>query len=163
MKKQISKENFILFYLTFVTGLYPVFLTADKIQEIIGLARYTAVLLHYMLVFVFFFLIPASILKYYFHEKLSGCGLNFKNINPGLKFMGLVFPVLVLVLFFSAGNSRIIREYPLAHISKQAYGLLVVMELFYLLYYIGWEFMFRGLVMQGLKKYSLVLLLVLQT
>ncbi len=161
MKKRLSKENFILLYLTFITGIYPILLIPSKIQSLIVVSRYQAVLLHYIFVFIFFFIVPAIILKYFYHEKLLHFGLNFHHFSKGLKFVGVLLPILFLMIFFSAKTPEIINEYPLAKV--QSISLFIIMEFFYLLYYIGWEFLFRGMILCGIQKYSIVLLLVLST
>ena len=161
MNKVLNKENFILLYLTLITGAYPIFFIPSKIQVLTHFSRYHSVLFHYFLVFTFFFLVPAILLTYRYHEALSQYGLNFKEKIKGIKFILIVMPLLFVLIFFAAKQPEIINEYPLAKVKVGS--MLLIMELFYLLYYVGWEFLFRGMILFGLKKYNLIFLLVLST
>lgn len=163
MKIRIGKDNFILFYLMSVTSLYPVLFAPDRVQALWGLARYPAVLIHYSLVFLFFFLFPALVLSLVYKEKLRDFGVNLKARREGLRFIFILLPILFLLVFLSSRSRDFVHEYPLAKVSASATGLIILMEFFYLLYYTGWEFLFRGMVMLGLKKHPLPVLLALQT
>ncbi|MBU1076356.1 MAG: hypothetical protein KKH98_03635, partial [Spirochaetes bacterium] len=150
MKKYLNKENFILFYTLVITGLYPVFLQPARLSSFCS--PLCAVLLHYFLIFVFFGMIPMSILKLVFKEDLKEYGLNFNNRAAGWKFILVVLPVLALLIWLSAGSSEMAEEYPLFKGMARNYKLFFLVEFFYLLYYIGWEFLFRGFIIRGLMK-----------
>ncbi len=165
MKKFLhNKENIILLYLTIITGIYPVFITHDRLMKILNISSFIAVISHYLLVFFFFFVLPAIIIKFVFKEKLKEYGFNFKNFNKGIKFIIIVLPILVALIWFSSFQKEFQTEYPL---SKEVIGVLhkfVIIEIVYLFYYIGWEFLFRGFVLFGLeKKLGLWLAIMIQT
>lgn len=166
MTKFLNKQNFILLYLTIITGLYAIFLTPSKIEGLFQLNQLHAVIVHYSSVFLFFFLIPAFILKYYFKDNLTDYGLNFNNFRAGLKIIAILLPILLIGLYFSAKDPAFIKEYPLAKSIKTSIHLFIIIQLFYLLYYVGWEFLFRGFTIFGLmnlKKYPLLIPIVIQT
>ncbi len=154
-------------------GLYPIFFPPDKIEGLYDLSRFYSVIIHYSIVFVFFFIFPAIILKYFYHEKIKEYGMNFNNFSRCLKLVLFLVPILVVLCWFSAKNVKVINEYPLVkNIPKSMPGktfgniyLFLVIELFYFLYYIGWEFLFRGFIVLGLVKCKLPVLvpIVIQT
>ncbi len=161
MKQKIKeflsvKENRVLIYTTVITGIYPLLMIPAKIRLMFSVTEYYSVMIHYSLVFIFFFIIPAVIVKYAFKEKLTEFGFNFNNVNKGIKFILIVLPVLILSLWLSSSQPAFQKEYPLAKIIMKDYKLFIVMEFFYLLYYIGWEFLFRGFIINGLKRYGLI-------
>lgn len=164
MKNQQNKEYFILFYILIITGIYPVFFLPDKIA--LYFSRYSAVLFHYSIIFIFFGLIPMLVLKFVFKEKLTEYGLNFNNFKAGLKFIIIVLPLLAVLIWLSVKDPAVMSEYPLAKSISQSCRLFLIMEFFYLLYYIGWEFFFRGFTVLGLmklKKYPLVIPIIIET
>ncbi len=163
IKELKIKENLILFYVTIITGLYPIFLTSDKISKLLNVTRTPAVALHYILVFLFFFIIPSLIIKLYFKENLKDYGLNFNNVKKGSIFISILLPLLIISLWISSKTAPFQKEYPLAKSIINNYKLFIGMEFLYLLYYIGWEFLFRGFIINGLKKYGILLPILIET
>ncbi len=146
-----NKENRILLYLTLVTAIYPICMTYKKLMAIFSVNSFYAVILHYLSVFILFFAIPLFILKLY-KEKPSDYGLNFKNFSSGLKLILIFMPIIFILIWISSYQKDFQVEYPM---TKSIIGSLkgfIIVESIYLLYYIGWEFLFRGLVLFGLAK-----------
>ncbi len=162
-KKHIDDSSIILVYVTIITGLYPLFMLPDKISHIFNLGQFNSVVLHYLSVFVFFFLIPAVIIKFIFHKNLREYGLNFFNLKKGIIFIGIVLPILFVSIWVSSFQSPFQMEYPLAKAIIYNRKLFIVMEFFYLLYYVGWEFLFRGFIIFGLKKYGILVPIAIET
>jgi len=147
-----NKENIILLYLCIITGIYPVFMTHTKLMKLFALSSFNAVIIHYLLVFVFFFVIPAIITKYKFRENLKEYGLCFRNFSKSIKFIMIILPVLFILIWLSSFQKEFQTEYPLAkEIIGTPYKFLII-EICYIFYYIGWEFLFRGFTLLGLEK-----------
>jgi len=94
--------------------------------------------------FVFFFMIPAAVVKLLFRKNLTDYGLRLGDWKFGFAFVGLSFAVLPLPLYLNAGTRDFLEAYPLwkdSCASLSNYGLWMSL---YLLFYIGWEFFFRG-------------------
>jgi membrane protease YdiL (CAAX protease family) len=94
--------------------------------------------------FVFFFLIPAAVVKIVFRRSLADYGLQLGDKKFGFTFVALSLVVLPLPLYLNAGSSDFLEAYPLwkqSCASLSNYGLWMSL---YLFYYIGWEFFFRG-------------------
>lgn len=147
-----DKDNIILLYLCFITGIYPVFMTHIKLMKLFAVSCFNAVIIHYLLVFGFFFVIPAIIVKYGFRENLKEYGLCFKNFTKSIKFIIIVLPLLFILIWVSSFQKEFQSEYPLA---KEIIGTsykFVIVEICYIFYYIGWEFLFRGFTLLGLEK-----------
>ncbi len=98
--------------------------------------------------FVFFFIIPALIVRFYFKKPLKSYGLslgeNKDDIKFGVYFVVLSFIVLAPLLYINAASPDFLKEYPLwKQVGKNA-GNYFLWIFLYLFYYIGWEFFFRG-------------------
>jgi uncharacterized protein len=79
-------------------------------------------------------------------------GVGFGDWRFGLKAVGILFaaflPVLVAVSFSGPFQSK----YPLFDEANASVDHFFLYELAYVVYFIGWEFVFRGFMLFGLKK-----------
>jgi len=103
-------------------------------------------------VFFFFFIIPTLIIKFYFKEEPKNYGLQKGDFNFGIKFVILAIIVVLPFVYFSSLLEDFQKEYPLPVIAREKIAFLILWEFFYLFYYIGWEFLFRGYLLFGLEK-----------
>lgn len=106
----------------------------------------------YFMAFILLFIIPLVFIKYVFKDNLKNYGLGFGDLKFGLKFTAIA--VVILVPFLLAGTfmPNMQSTYPEARSVIGKLKLLLLIELFYMLYYIGWEFFFRGYVLFGLRE-----------
>ena len=104
-------------------------------------------------VFVLFFAVPAFLWLLLARRPLADLGLRLGDWRLGLKAVGLALAVVVPVLWFNAAAPDMQAEYPLAKEATQGgMGRFVIYELLYVLYYWGWEFLFRGALQLGLLR-----------
>lgn len=102
--------------------------------------------------FLISFIVPALYVVFFMRKSLINFGLGLGNIKKGLLIL-LVIPVLVIPLIYISSKMPEIRtEYPLAKSLLSDQSNLLIYQLAYIfLYYIGWEFFFRGFILFGLK------------
>ncbi len=102
--------------------------------------------------FVLMFILPVLYVKWGMKKSLYDFGWGFGDIKYGLKWL-IAIPLLIApVLFFAAQMPSIKVEYPLAKSLLFNQTHLFVYELAYvLLYYVAWEFFFRGFLLFGLR------------
>ena len=103
-------------------------------------------------VFVLFFVVPAVAWRLVARRPLTELGLRAGDVGVGLKFVAVALAVAVPALWINAADPQMQAEYPLA---REAFGdtaALVTYELLYVLYYWGWEFLFRGALQLGLLR-----------
>ncbi|MBX3043320.1 MAG: CPBP family intramembrane metalloprotease [Candidatus Kapabacteria bacterium] len=102
--------------------------------------------------FILMFIIPAAYLKLKMNADFSDFGLGLGNVRSGLKLLAICIPIIIVVLYFGTDAPDVKSEYPLAKSLHQDRSMLVWYHLSYvLLYYIAWEFFFRGFLLFGLK------------
>lgn len=106
----------------------------------------------YITAFLLMFWIPFFILKMIFKKKLRDFGFGIGDARYGLRFMAIAFPFLVWAVYVGSSQAGIQSEYPLSKSSMEHLHLFIIVEVFYLVYYIGWEFLFRGFMLFGLEK-----------
>ena len=117
---------------------------------------------------VFFFLtllIPVLYVVFVMKKNLSDFGLKTGNLKIGLKLLTLIPVLVVPIIYFAAKMPDIQGEYPLAKSLLTDKTQLLVYEFAYvLLYYLAWEFYFRGFLLFGLKdRFGVVNAILIQT
>jgi membrane protease YdiL (CAAX protease family) len=118
----------------------------------------------YLAAFVLMFVIPALVVRAVLKRRLCEYGVRLGDARYGLRFVALALPLLLLMAFLGSKDSGIQSEYPLARGAMQHALWFVLVEVFYLVYYLGWEFFFRGLMLFGLEeRYGAVLAILVQT
>jgi membrane protease YdiL (CAAX protease family) len=104
-----------------------------------------------------FGLIPMGIVKWGFRERLADYGLRFGITHRTIRTFLLAAPVIVVIALLTGHNPAFFDVYPLnvtirPQHTKIGIDLFVIHSICYLGYYLGWEFLFRGFVQQGLSE-----------
>ncbi|MDO5308776.1 MAG: type II CAAX endopeptidase family protein [Planctomycetia bacterium] len=95
--------------------------------------------------------IPALIVKFVFHEKLSDYGVTFGVKSYTIRSFVTFAPVLLVVTILGSGDRGYYNVYPYNPMAPISHGFMIAHSLMYLLlYYTAWEFMFRGFIQLGL-------------
>jgi membrane protease YdiL (CAAX protease family) len=95
-------------------------------------------------------LLPALMIKFIFHESLSDYGVRLGDWQFGAKAFLILGPVLAALTYPSSRMESFVAEYPLYKGAGASPSIFIVYSLLYLVYYIGWEFFFRGYMQFGL-------------
>jgi membrane protease YdiL (CAAX protease family) len=118
----------------------------------------------YIMAFLLMFCIPALVVKVVFKENLRDFGVQLGNWRTGLCFVAIGSPILLAIAWAGSSDVAIQAEYPLAKSTMRNLPLLLVVEIVYLVYYVGWEFFFRGVMLFGLEgQYDAVTGILVQT
>ena len=153
-----NRKTFIILFT--VTVLYTVyryqggvsfFLTYFHPQLANRSARTIAVYYRWCMSFLLLGVVPACIVKFGFKERLSRYGVTAKQplVTVFITLLGVV--IATPLAYFGAKNPVISYVYPLAKYSGVSPGRFIESSFFYLLYYIGYEFCFRGFLFMGIK------------
>ena len=105
---------------------------------------FTSQLFRFVFTFLIFFLVPVAIIKFVFRKPLADFGFTAGDYRFGLKFVALSVLVLPIPLYLSTSNPDFLQEYPLWKDVGKSIGNYLLWISLYMLYYIGWEFLFRG-------------------
>ncbi|MBN2414236.1 CPBP family intramembrane metalloprotease [bacterium] len=111
-----------------------------------------ATIYEYMAAFFLMFLIPFMVVRTAFRTGLRELGLRTGDLRYGLRFLAVAAPLFLLSAYLGSADPAMQAEYPLAGSSMTHAPLFLAVELFYLIYYFSWEFLFRGLMLFGLEK-----------
>jgi membrane protease YdiL (CAAX protease family) len=102
--------------------------------------------------FVLLGIIPLLIWIFGFRANLADMGLSLGNYKESIIFALIGIPVMILLAYISAKNPAFRAEYPLYRGLLENQSGIGHYWLIYGLYYIGWEFFFRGFMLFGLKN-----------
>ena len=109
-------------------------------------------LYEYTAAFLLMFFIPALIAKVKFGKRLRDLGIQPGNVSEGIRLTIIALPLLVGAAWLGSADAAMQAEYPLAKSTMQHLGRFAIVEVFYLLYYCSWEFLFRGFMLFGLQE-----------
>jgi membrane protease YdiL (CAAX protease family) len=105
--------------------------------------------------FLLLFLVPLAWARFGAGLRPRDVGLCLGDWRLGLKLVAIGVLVLAVPLWINGGQADFQAEYPLAKVASRTVGLFVLWELCYLVYYVAWEFFFRGFWQLGLSRGSL--------
>lgn len=98
--------------------------------------------------------VPVLLIKLVLKENLRDYGVCLGDWRFALKYLAVVCVLMAPVLYFGAQDVALQKEYPLVGnlFGQHGASSMVMWECTYLLYYIAWEFHFRGVQQLGLES-----------
>jgi membrane protease YdiL (CAAX protease family) len=99
--------------------------------------------------FVLLGVVPAAIVKLLFHERLADYGVQLGDRRRTFRSMLLLAPLFVLGGYLASRDPAVAAVYPINPAAGRMFGLHAVT---YVLFYLGWEFYFRGFMQLGLRE-----------
>lgn len=99
-------------------------------------------------------LIPLAYFLFYMKGDLTEIGLGAGDWRHGLKWVGLLVPLVVVPLIWLATDMPEVKsEYPLAKsLFTQPHFFWLYEAMYILLYYVAWEFFFRGFLLFSMAR-----------
>lgn len=123
-----------------------------------------SVLWEYLAAFVLMFAIPALVVRLAWRKPLAAFGFTPGDWRQGLRLVAVLAPVMLLAAWLGSLDPAMQAEYPQARSALVSLPLFLLLEGAYLVYYLGWEFLFRGFMLFGLaKSYSALAAILIQT
>lgn len=157
-KERDSESSFILFVVPILLTLWVYYgKQADFDQLFSGFqGRWNqdvfSTIYEYMAAFFLMFWVPFFFVKMAFKKGLKEFGFRLGDISYGLKFVAIAAPILIWAAYTGASKPEMQLEYPLAKSMVGHWKLFLLVECFYLVYYVSWEFLFRGFMLFGLER-----------
>ena len=111
----------------------------------------TAELWHFGSAFLLMGVLPALVVKCVFRESLAEYGVRRGDTAFSFKALLLLLPVMVALTYPNSKVPEFVAEYPFDPGAGNSSTAFVTHAATYLLYYLGWEFFFRGFMQFGLR------------
>ena len=166
---QLDKSHLILLVVPIVLMLWVYYGKQAAFDELFGQVGGSwgqdacSAIYEYSTAFLLMFVVPAFIVKVVFKSGLRDFGLQLGDARWGFRFVAIALPVLLLAAYVGSLDPAVREEYPLAKSMIGDVPTFLVVEVFYLFYYLGWEFLFRGFMLFGLEKYGALAAILVQT
>ena len=113
---------------------------------------YYKIIYHNCMAFVLFFGLGIIFTKFILKQKLRDFGLQAGNYKLGLKLCLIALPICALCGLSCVLDSDMSAMYPLINFNLYSWWQIAIYFVSYLLYYIGWEYLFRGILFFGAEK-----------
>jgi membrane protease YdiL (CAAX protease family) len=117
-----------------------------------GDVGFTAEAYTYLSAFVLFALVPWAVIRFVFRERMRDYGWQIGDWRFGWKSLAVMAPIMVLSTIPSASMPDFMAEYPLDKGAGASGFTFARHALMYLLFYVGWEILFRGFMQHGLRS-----------
>ena len=96
-------------------------------------------------------LVPVLIVKLLLRQSLADYGVQLGDRRWTFGSLLVLAPLLLLVAYLSRNSPEIVNEYPINRSAGTSGGMFGIHALTYMLFYLGWEFHFRGFLQFGLR------------
>lgn len=135
------------YYTSFLTLMSPALRTTTQGLWLAHGAQFLVAL-------VLLVLLPVGLIKLGWRESLREYGVCLGDWRFGCRYLAVVCVLMAPALYFTGADPAFYKEYPLI---RQGFGQtgwtsMLLWECTYLLYYIAWEFHFRGFQQFGVEK-----------
>jgi uncharacterized protein len=152
-RKLDFRTTYILISVAFIVYISIVFASPNFYYEVFSRNKLNSRVYWFLTDGALMFLIPVLSIKLIFKQKLSDFGFRLGDIKFGAVTSGLFFAIMLPIIWIVSANKEFASAYPQGGVVlKQEYGLLAAYELCILVYMLGWEFLWRGYMLFGLKQ-----------
>ena len=98
------------------------------------------------------FIVPVALLKWGFRFSWKEMGLGLGDYSFALKVTALYLPLVVIGTWILSDSAAFQAKYPHHQEAAFNWNVFFIYELFFLLYWIGWEYLWRGFVLFGTAR-----------
>jgi len=109
------------------------------------------------------FVLPIAILRLGFRNSWSEMGLGLGDWKLASKVALIYLPAVALGTWFLSATPAFLYKYPHHSPAAQDWGVFFVYEAFFLLYWVGWEYLWRGFVLFGTARAFGIMAIFVQT
>ena len=102
--------------------------------------------------FITLFILAILIIKFVIKEDLKDYGLQAGDYKAGLIISAIFLGVMLVIIWFVSATPDFAAKYPHLQSTKNSWRDFYIYESGMLLYMIGWEFIWRGFMLFGLKE-----------
>jgi len=97
------------------------------------------------------FLLPILLIALVLREQPRDYGVQTGDCRAGLKIFAIFLIVMMPIVWLVSGTSDFAMTYPQCPMVRESWRLFALFSMSYIVYMIGWEFIWRGYMLFGLK------------
>ncbi|MFT4604326.1 MAG: hypothetical protein ACI9W4_001056 [Rhodothermales bacterium] len=98
------------------------------------------------------FVLPVALLMGVFRRKAADIGLGLGDWKLALGLMGAYLPLVVIGTWFLSSGDGFLAQYPHHSPAARDWKIFLIYEAFFLFYWVGWEYLWRGFVLFGTRR-----------
>lgn len=114
--------------------------------------EYYKIIYHNVMAFVLFFGVGTLFTKFVLKQNLKDFGLCFGNYKLGIRLCLIAIPICALCGLSCVLDADMSAMYPLINFGAYPWWQDLLYFVSYFLYYVGWEYLFRGVLYFGTEK-----------
>lgn len=147
------RVSYIFISVSVIIFLSIAFASPNFFYEHFGRNRLNSRIFWFLTDGILMFLLPVLSVKLIFKKKLSDFGFSFGDIKFGLITSLLFYVIMLPVIWIVSATPEFAATYPQGgSILKSDISLFILYEFCILIYMLGWEFLWRGYMLFGLKE-----------
>jgi len=152
-KKLDFKVTFVFISVAIITFISIVFASPNFYYDHIGKDRLMSRIYWFLADGGIMFLLPVISIKFFLKGKLSDYGFKLGDVKFGVITVLIFFAVMLPILWIASASESFASAYPQGGSSlKENMSLFFFYEFCILIYMLGWEFLWRGYMLFGLKE-----------
>lgn len=155
LKENTNKKfNTTMIFLTIILFIYCYFGSFSFFEETFSIKNldYWKIIYHHVMAFILFFLVGLIYTKFILKDKLKNY-LHLGDYKFGLKIIGLATIIVPIICLTTVLDKSMSITYPLINFNmNNSWWEITLYFVSYILYYIGWEYLFRGIALRGTRN-----------
>ena len=147
--------NYAICFTIIVLFLYCYFGSFSFFEKFFNVAdlNYWKIIYHNFMAFILFFVIGLFFTKFILKTSPKYFYLQSGNWKTGLKLIGIATIIVPLIALTTLFDKEMTNTYPLIDFKTySAWWQILLYFLSYLAYYVGWEYLFRGILLKSSEK-----------
>jgi hypothetical protein len=153
IKKLDFKVTFILLSVAVITFISIVFASPNFYYDHIGKDRLMSRVYWFLTDGAIMFILPVICIKVFLKGKLSDFGFTLGDKKFGIITVVIFLAVMIPVLWIASASEQFADAYPQGGSAvRENLNLFLLYEFCILIYMLGWEFLWRGYMLFGLKS-----------
>ena len=124
---------------------------AAQFPAAVGDARVAGAIGYFLSCFVLLGVLPALTIKLLFRERLRDYGVGLGVPGRTLGTLAFYAPLFLLAAYGASTDPEILAKFPINRQAGSSPAMFALHAATYGLYYVGWEFYFRGFLLCGLR------------
>lgn len=148
-----KKCNYAILFATIIIFTYCYFGSFSFFEKTFQCnnLEYWKIIYHNFMAFVLFFVLGIIFTKTILKTKPNENGLKFSNKKFGFITIGIATLIVPLVALSTLLDKGMTNTYPMINFSLYTWWQIALYFLSYIAYYIGWEYLFRGILLTNTK------------
>ena len=146
-----KKCNLAILYTTIVLFIYCYFGSFSFFEQtfVVDNLHYWKIIYHNFMAFILFFVIGLIYTKIAMKSKAKDFGLKIGDGKLGIIIIGIATLIIPLLALTTVLDKGMVSTYPLIDFAVCNWWQITLYFISYIAYYIGWEYLFRGIALHG--------------